>query len=120
MRRRATYPAGAAIGVIKISGAKALDIAAKVFLSKNKKNLKKVANYTLHYGWIKDKDKVVDEVLIGIMRAPNSYTRENVVEIYSHSGSFVLDRIINLVLSQGARLADPGEFTKRAYLSGAH
>jgi tRNA modification GTPase len=106
------------IGVIKISGLKAMDIILKVFKPHRDKDLNKVGNYTLHYGWVVDKGALIDEVLIGIMRSPYSYTKEDVVEIYSHSGCLVLNKVLDSVLAQGARLADPGEFTKRAFLSG--
>ncbi|MFC1515057.1 tRNA uridine-5-carboxymethylaminomethyl(34) synthesis GTPase MnmE [Candidatus Omnitrophota bacterium] len=132
----ATMPGQAAVGVIKISGSRSLAIAARIFRAKRKKDLKKVRTYTLHYGWIvtsckphaasrtlkvksgRSNDGVVDEVLLAVMRGPFSYTREDVVEIYSHSGQVVLNRILELVLSRGARLAQPGEFTRRAFLSG--
>ena len=129
----ASFPDQAAVGIIKISGPNSLSVASRVFRSKRKKKLKSVASFTLHYGWIIDRgqktedrrqrkkrggDGVVDEVLVGVMKAPFSYTREDVVEIYSHSGQLVLQKILGLVLKQGARLAEPGEFTKRAFLSG--
>ena len=114
----ATFPQPAAIGVIKISGPKALDIAAKIFQPAKAKNIKKVPTYTLHYGWVKEKDRVIDEVLLAVMRAPSSYTRQDVVEIHTHSGPLVLEKVLRLVLKAGARLAEPGEFSKRAYLLG--
>ena len=118
----ATMPGEAAVGVIKISGVKSTSIISGIFRAKKKKDIKKVKTYTLHYGWIMEKSKsgdgVVDEVLVSVMRAPFSYTREDVVEIYSHSGQVVLNRILELVLRKGARLAQPGEFTRRAFLSG--
>jgi len=125
----ASFPDQAAVGVIKISGPKSLSIISRIFLPRRKKDLKKARTYTLHYGWIvkraksrehraKGGDGVVDEVLVGIMRAPFSYTRDDVAEIYSHSGQVVLNKVLELVLKNGARLASPGEFTKRAFLSG--
>ncbi|MCD6539682.1 MAG: tRNA uridine-5-carboxymethylaminomethyl(34) synthesis GTPase MnmE [Candidatus Omnitrophica bacterium] len=119
----ASFPSKAAVGVIKISGKKSLEIISKIFKPKKKKDIKKAKTYTLHYGWIVDKskesrEKIVDEVLVGIMRAPFSYTREDVVEIYSHSGQVVLNKILDLVLKKGARQALPGEFTRRAFLKG--
>ena len=114
----ATFPQRAAIGIIKISGRKALDIAARVFSPARPKNIRKAKTYTLHYGWIKSGGEIVDEVLISIMKAPHSYTRQDVVEIYTHSGPAVLNKVLNLVLRAGARLAEPGEFTQRAYLLG--
>ncbi|HEC68670.1 MAG TPA: tRNA uridine-5-carboxymethylaminomethyl(34) synthesis GTPase MnmE [Candidatus Omnitrophica bacterium] len=119
----ASFPSKAAVGVIKISGKKSLEIISKIFKPKKRKDIRKVQTYTLHYGWIVDKskerrEKIVDEVLVGVMKAPFSYTREDVVEIYSHSGQVVLNKILDLVLKRGARQALPGEFTRRAFLRG--
>jgi len=122
----ATFPSKSALGVIKISGKKAIAVASKIFKSKTKKNLSKAKNFTLHYGWIKNpglknssrKDIVIDEVLISIMRGPTSYTREDVVEISSHGGAIVLDKILKIITKQGIRIAYPGEFTYRALLRG--
>jgi len=117
----ATFPAKSALGVIKISGKKAIAVVSKIFKSKTKKNLKKAKNFTLHYGWINEpsiKNIVVDEVLVSIMRSPTSYTREDVVEISSHGGTIVLDKILQIITKQGIRLAYPGEFTYRALVKG--
>jgi tRNA modification GTPase len=128
----ATFPSKSALGIIKISGKHAIDVISKIFLPRKKKNLKKVKTYTLHYGWIinsyqssvissqpkKRTTNIVDEVLISVMRNPYSYTREDVVEISSHGGTFVLNKILELVLKEGARLALPGEFTYRALVKG--
>ncbi|MCD6583182.1 MAG: tRNA uridine-5-carboxymethylaminomethyl(34) synthesis GTPase MnmE [Candidatus Omnitrophica bacterium] len=123
----ATYPAKSALGVIKISGKKALEILSKIFISKGRKDIKKLPTYTLHYGWVIEKkfhsekserEEVLDEVLVSVMRAPCSYTREDVVEISSHGGILVLNRILELVLKKGARLANPGEFSYRAFING--
>ncbi|MCM8756652.1 MAG: tRNA uridine-5-carboxymethylaminomethyl(34) synthesis GTPase MnmE [Candidatus Omnitrophica bacterium] len=117
----ATFPAKSALGVIKISGERALEIISKIFLPKRKKDIKKQKTYTLHYGWIIDKSKnnrIVDEVLVSVMKSPYTYTRQDVVEISSHGGLVVLNKILNLVISQGARLAKPGEFTYRAFING--
>jgi len=116
----ATYPAKSALGVIKISGKEALRIVTKIFRPARKKDMKKVKTFTLHYGWIVDPldKKVVDEVLVSVMRKPFSYTREDVVEISSHGGILVLDKILKLVLREGARLAKPGEFSWRAFING--
>ena len=102
------------IGIVRLSGKGALSIAEKVFVASNGKRPSKFPSHTLHYGWIKD----IDEVLLGVMRAPRTYTREDIVEINCHSGIVVLRKILELVLKCGARLATPGEFTKRAYLNG--
>ncbi len=120
----ATFPSTSALGVIKISGSKALSIVAKIFLPKNKKNIKEEKTYTLHYGWIVDRfskekaPRIIDEVLVSIMRGPYSYTREDVVEISSHGGIVVLNKILSLVLKGGGRLAQPGEFSYRAFIKG--
>ncbi|MCK5493017.1 MAG: tRNA uridine-5-carboxymethylaminomethyl(34) synthesis GTPase MnmE, partial [Candidatus Omnitrophica bacterium] len=123
----ATFPSKSALGVIKISGNKAIAILAKVFIPKRKKDIKKVKTFTLHYGWIrqsvnnrskKDKDIIIDEVLVSVMRAPNSYTTEDVVEISSHGGIVSVNKILEIVLNEGARLALPGEFTYRALIKG--
>lgn len=124
----ATFPAQAAVGIIKLSGSRSIDIVSSVFKPKNNKNLKKVRNFSLHYGHIiagnghsgakKIDSVIIDEVLVAVMRAPDSYTREDVVEIHSHSGQYLLNTILELCVSKGARLAEPGEFTKRAFLNG--
>lgn len=123
----ATFPAQAAIGVIKLSGDKSLDIVEKMFRAKAEKDLRKVDTYTMHYGWIVDANKTkkneisesrIDEVIVAVMRGPKSHTCEDVVEIYTHSGQFVLNKIMELCLKHGARLAEAGEFTKRAFLNG--
>ena len=108
------------IGIVRISGTDALKIAEGIFVSKQDKSWVDILNYGLVYGHIVDpvRKKFVDEVLLGIMRAPNSYTREDVVEINCHGGIVPLRKAFELVLSSGARLAEPGEFTKRAFLNG--
>ncbi|MBN2482950.1 MAG: tRNA uridine-5-carboxymethylaminomethyl(34) synthesis GTPase MnmE [Candidatus Omnitrophica bacterium] len=128
----ATFPAKAALGVIKVSGKNALGIVAKIFRPKVKKNIRRARNFSLHYGWIVEKSKiknkklkikgqetrVVDEVLVSVMRKPFSYTREDVVEISSHGGGLVLNKILDLLVSSGGRAALPGEFTYRAFIHG--
>jgi len=114
----ATFPGKSALGVAKISGPKALAIASKVFKPYRKKNIKEVKTHTLHYGWIIEKTEIVDEVLLSVMRKPSTYTKEDVIEISSHGGVAVLNKILEVVLKQGARLALPGEFTYRALLGG--
>jgi tRNA modification GTPase len=108
----------AGIGLIRLSGPEALDMAKKIFSLKGPARAFK--SHTLHYGWIKDplSGEVVDEVLLSFMAAPRTYTREDVIEINCHSGYAVLNRILELVLAAGARLAQPGEFTRRAFLNG--
>lgn len=112
-------PAG--IGIIRISGEEAIHIVDNIFISKNKgKKLINVLSHTLNYGYIVDNKskQTVDEVLVSVMKAPNSFTKENVVEINAHGGIVVVQKILRMVLSQGVRLAEPGEFTKRAFLNG--
>lgn len=108
------------IGIIRISGQNSLSILDKIFIFKNKnKKLSDISSHTLNYGYIIDKNnQVIDEVLVSIMIAPNSYTKENVVEINAHGGVVVVQKILKRVLNEGARLAEPGEFTKRAFLNG--
>ncbi|MFA5101443.1 MAG: tRNA uridine-5-carboxymethylaminomethyl(34) synthesis GTPase MnmE [Candidatus Omnitrophota bacterium] len=128
----ATFPSVAALGVIKISGPRALEIIAKIFRASKEKDIRRAKTHTLHYGWIVSREgprvvhssqkggnkALIDEVLVSVMRAPRTYTRENVVEISSHGGAFLLDKILRLLISKGARLARPGEFTYRAMLNG--
>ena len=104
--------------MIRLSGPEALDIAGKIFSLKNA--CATLKSHTLHYGWIKDpvSGAVVGEVLLSYMAAPKTYTREDVIEMNCHSGYAVLNRILELVLATGARLAQPGEFTRRAFLNG--
>ncbi|MBF6979102.1 tRNA uridine-5-carboxymethylaminomethyl(34) synthesis GTPase MnmE [Aerococcaceae bacterium zg-BR22] len=106
-----------AIGIVRLSGPQAIELAAKVFKGKD---LKQMASHTIHYGHIVDpKDKmIIDEVMVSIMRSPRSFTTEDVVEINCHGGVIAVQRILDLLLQVGARLAEPGEFTKRAFLNG--
>jgi tRNA modification GTPase len=106
------------IGIIKISGQAALPTILRIFQRSNTSS--SLQSHRLHHGWIRDPDsgELVDEVLVGYMAAPNSYTREDVIEINCHSGFMVLNRILELVLKADARMAEPGEFTRRAFLNG--
>ncbi len=114
------------IGIVRISGREALSIADKIFLSKDNKKPSGFRTYTVHYGWIIDqrpttndqRQNIVDEVILTVMRAPRSYTKEDVAEINCHGGIVSLRRVLDLVLENGCRLAEPGEFTKRAFLNG--
>jgi len=107
------------IGIIRISGNEAIDIADEIFISVKKgKKIKNMESHTVHYGNIADNGKIIDEVLLIVMKAPNTYTREDVVEINCHGGVFVTKKILELVLKKGARCAEPGEFTRRAFLNG--
>ncbi|ADH61943.1 tRNA modification GTPase TrmE [Thermoanaerobacter mathranii subsp. mathranii str. A3] len=115
-----TFPGEAGIGIVRISGDDALEIISKIFKPYKAKDIKKVKSHTLHYGHIVDPEtqEIYDEVLVSIMKKPNTYTREDIVEINCHGGIVITSKILELVLKQGARLAEPGEFTKRAFLNG--
>ena len=115
----ATAVSDSGIGIIRISGSDALLVADKVYRSpKNQKKLSQAASHTIHYGYIYDEDELIDEVMVAVMRSPHSYTTEDTVEINCHGGILVMNRILETVLHHGARLAQPGEFTKRAFLNG--
>ena len=104
-----------AIAVIRLSGARAIDIVNEVFYGKD---LSKQDSHTIHFGTIRDEDKIIDEVLVSLFIAPKSFTKENVVEISTHGSSYIINRVLKLFLKHGARLAKPGEFTQRAFLNG--
>lgn len=107
------------IGIIRISGDDAIKIADKLYRNKKgERTLSSFSSHTIHYGYIYDETEIVDEVMISVMKAPNTFTKEDVVEINCHGGILVLKRILSLVLDNGAFLAEPGEFTKRAFLNG--
>lgn len=118
----ATAPGNAGIGIVRISGEDAICVADSVYQSKyGKKSLKEVPSHTMHFGFVIDKDnkdEIIDEVLISVFRAPKSYTGENTAEINCHGGDYVTRRVLELVVKAGARPAEPGEFTKRAFLNG--
>lgn len=115
----ATAVSDSGIGIIRISGDDAIEVADRVYRSKNnKKRLTKVESHTIHYGFIYDEDELIDEVMVVVMKAPNTYTREDVVEIDCHGGILVMNKILDVILRNGCRLAEPGEFTKRAFLNG--
>jgi tRNA modification GTPase len=106
------------IGIVRISGAGALKIADKIFFSSLSAPPSQFKSFTTHYGLVKDRGRVVDEVILTVMRAPKSYTKEDIVEVNCHGGIIALRGVLDLVLEKGARLAEPGEFTKRAFLNG--
>ena len=106
------------IGIVRISGEEAFDIIKRIYKGKKYKDLSKVKCHTIHYGYIMDGEETIDEVLVMIMRGPHSYTGEDTVEINCHGGVFVVKKILETVIKYGARPADPGEFTKRAFLNG--
>ncbi|GGB09637.1 tRNA uridine-5-carboxymethylaminomethyl(34) synthesis GTPase MnmE [Macrococcus hajekii] len=107
-----------AIAIVRLSGHDAVEIADRLYIGK--KTLSEVESHTINYGHIKDPetDEIIEEVMVAVMRAPRTYTRENIVEINCHGGIMTVNRILELTLSHGARLAEPGEFTKRAFLNG--
>lgn len=115
----ATAMTSSGIGIIRISGEDAFSIAEKMFQPKKSgKKLSEQDTYTIHYGNIVDNDEVLDEVIVLLMRGPHSYTAEDTVEIDCHGGVFVMKKILELAIKNGARPAEPGEFTKRAFLNG--
>ena len=108
------------IGIIRVSGDEAIEVVDKIFRPANKnKKLANVESHTVHYGHIMDGDKTLDQVLVIVMKNPHSYTGEDTVEIDCHGGMLILKKVLDLVLKNGARTADPGEFTKRAFLNGS-
>jgi tRNA modification GTPase TrmE len=113
----ATPPGEGAIGIVRISGPEALSVAERVVRSKRR--LSDVPSHTLVYGKVVDEhERILDDVLVGVMRAPRTYTGEDLIEINCHGGPVILQRVLERVLQAGARLAQPGEFTKRAFLNG--
>ena len=112
-------PAGGAIGIIRLSGSNAITITDKIFQSANGKSLEEAKPYTLHYGEIKDKDgNTIDDVLVSVFRAPHSYTGENSTEISCHGSRYILQQVLHRFTEVGCRQAEPGEYTRRAYLNG--
>ncbi len=111
----ATAPSNSAISIIRLSGSEAIDIANSIFKGKN---LLKVKSHTVHYGHIVYNNETIDEVLVSVFKAPKTFTREDVVEINCHGGIYVTNKVLEILLVNGARLAEPGEFTKRAFLNG--
>lgn len=115
----ATAVSNSGIGIIRISGSKAIVVADRIFESiKEGKKLQDVPTHTIHYGMVKDGNQILDEVLVTVMRGPHSYTGEDTVEINCHGGVLVMKRILETVIRSGAVAAEPGEFTKRAFLNG--
>lgn len=104
-----------AIAIVRVSGTEAIDIVNKIFKGKD---LSKVESHTINYGRIVDQEEVIDEVLVSVMKAPKTFTTEDVVEINTHGGIAPTNRVLQLLLESGCRLAEPGEFTKRAFLNG--
>lgn len=115
----ATAMSPSGIGIIRISGDESLPIIDKIYRSKsNKKKISECNSHTIHYGYIYDGEELIDEVMVLLMKAPNTYTKEDTIEIDCHGGVFVMRKILETVIKYGARPAEPGEFTKRAFLNG--
>ncbi len=104
-----------AISIVRVSGEDSISIVNKIFKGKD---LNSVKSHTINYGFIIDKEETIDEVLVSVMKAPNTYTKEDIVEINCHGGITTTNKVLELLLNKGARLAEPGEFTKRAFLNG--
>ena len=113
-----TAMSNSGIGIVRMSGPKAVQIADKVYHSKTDKKLADQTSHTIHYGYIVDGEETIDEVLVMLMRAPHTYTGEDTVEINCHGGVYVVKRILEVLIKNGARPAEPGEYTKRAFLNG--
>lgn len=114
-----TAMSASGIGIVRISGDEAMEVISRIYRSKNgNKDIKKVKSHTIHYGFIYDGEEVVDEVLVMIMKGPRTYTGEDTVEIDCHGGVYAMKRVLETVLKNGAEIAEPGEFTKRAFLNG--
>ena len=114
-----TAVSASGIGIIRISGPEAMDVISRIYRSKGgKKKIKEVPTHTIHYGYIYDGEEIVDEVLVMVMRAPKTFTGEDTVEIDCHGGVYAMNRVLETVLKNGAKIAGPGEFTKRAFLNG--
>lgn len=115
----ATSISNSGIGIIRVSGKESIKIVSNIYINKNSdKVLNTYKANTIHYGYIIENDEILDEVMVSIMKSPNSFTTEDTVEINCHGGILVLNHILELVIKNGARLAQPGEFTKRAFLNG--
>ena len=113
-----TAPGIGGIGIVRISGKNTYEILKKIFKPKNHINIDEIKGYTIKYGYIVNNNEIIDEVLVSFFRAPNSYTAEDLCEINSHGGAYVVRKILETCLENGATLAEPGEFTKRAFLNG--
>ncbi len=114
----ATPPGSGAVSVIRVSGINAIQITDKIFVGKKNKKLILQKPYSIHFGTINDKQAIIDEVLVSIFKAPRSYTGEDSIEISCHGSTYIQEKILNLLIQNGARTANPGEFTQRAFLNG--
>ena len=113
-----TAPGVGGIGIVRMSGKESFAILEKIFKPKNKENIENIKGYTIKYGNIVDNNEIIDEVLVSYFKSPKSYTTENMCEINSHGGIVMMNKILELCIKNGAVLAEPGEFTKRAFLNG--
>ena len=113
-----TAPGIGGIGIIRMSGEKTFEILGKIFQPKTDQKIEDIKGYTIKYGHIIENKEIIDEVLVSYFKAPRSYTTENMCEINSHGGNIVVKKILEMCLKNGAELAEPGEFTKRAFLNG--
>ncbi len=114
----ATAMSNSGIGIVRISGDDSFSIINKIYKGKTEKDFHNLKSHTIHYGYVMDETEVIDEVLVMIMKGPHSFTGEDVIEIHCHGGVFVVKKILETVIKYGARPAEPGEFTKRAFLNG--
>lgn len=114
----ATSLSESGISIIRISGNEALEVADRMIITKNGKKVSDFKSHTIHYAHVIDEDNIIDEVMVSFMKAPHSFTAEDTVEINCHGGVLVTKKVLQLVLRNGARLAEPGEFTKRSFLNG--
>lgn len=113
-----TAPGIGGIGIIRMSGEKSFEILEKIFKPKTEQKIDYIKGYTIKYGHIVENEEIIDEVLVSYFKAPRSYTTENMCEINSHGGNIIVKKILEMCLKNGAELAEPGEFTKRAFLNG--
>ena len=113
-----TAPGIGGIGIIRMSGENCFNVLEKIFKQKNNQNINEIKGYSIKYGTIVDGEEIIDEVLVSYFKAPKSYTAENMCEINSHGGVVIMNKILDLCIKNGANLAEPGEFTKRAFLNG--
>ena len=113
-----TAPGIGGIGIIRMSGENCFDVLDKIFKQKNSQKIEDIKGYSIKYGTIVNNDEIIDEVLVSYFKAPKSYTAENMCEINSHGGTVIMNKILDLCIRNGAELAEPGEFTKRAFLNG--
>ena len=116
----ATAPGMAALAVIRISGEKSFPLIEEIFRSikGKKKDFKKVSAYSIHFGKIIDQDQIIDEIWVSVFKGPHSYSGEDTIEISCHGSTYIQQSILQLLIRSGARMADPGEFTLRAFLNG--